>query len=129
MSMVDESPRYYIENGSLYHYTPSNLYLSAGFYTGTDAIKENLGDIHKNKEKMRELIENGYGIYDFDKKKWVEIGDVEMIEKESQIQLIEKASEWLRNNYEKYYYLDEAYDQVISIKNLIKDFEKYMKGE
>ena len=128
MSMADESPRYYIENSNFYEYTPINFSLSAGFNTVTDAIRDNLGDIHKNKEKIRKLIENGYGIYDFDKKKWVEIGDIELIEKESQIQLIEKASEWLRNNYENYYYLDEAYDKVISIKNLIKDFEKYMKG-
>lgn len=83
MSMVDESPRYYIENCNFYHYTPSNLYLSAGFYTGTDAVRKNLGDIHKNKEKMRELIENGYRIYDYDKEKWVKIGDIEMLEKES----------------------------------------------
>lgn len=81
MSMVDESPRYYIKNGNFYHYTPSNLYLSAGFYTGTDAIRKNFGDIHKNKEKMCELIENGYEIYDYDKKKWVEIEDIEILEK------------------------------------------------
>lgn len=41
---------------------------------------------------------------------------------------IEKACEWLENNVEKYYYLDEAYDKVISIKNLNNDFKKYMKG-
>lgn len=42
---------------------------------------------------------------------------------------IEKACEWLKNNLEKYYYLDEAYDKVISIKNLNNDFKNYMKGE
>lgn len=42
---------------------------------------------------------------------------------------IEKACEWLKNNVEKYYYLDEAYDKVISTKNLNNDFKKYMKGE
>lgn len=42
---------------------------------------------------------------------------------------IEKACEWLKNNIEKYYYLDEAYDKVISIKNLNNDFKNYMKGE
>ena len=42
---------------------------------------------------------------------------------------IEKAVEWLKNNVENYYYLDEAYDRVISIKNLNSDFKKYMKGE
>ncbi len=42
---------------------------------------------------------------------------------------IEKACEWLKNNVEKYYYLDEAYDKVISIKNLNNDFKNYMKGE
>ena len=41
---------------------------------------------------------------------------------------IEKACEWLKNNVEKYYYLDEAYDKVISIKNLNNDFKKYMQG-
>lgn len=42
---------------------------------------------------------------------------------------IEKATEWIKNNVEKYYYLDEAYDKVISIKNLNRDFKKAMKGE
>lgn len=42
---------------------------------------------------------------------------------------IKKACEWLKNNLENYYYLDEAYDNVISIKNLNNDFKKYMKGE
>ena len=42
---------------------------------------------------------------------------------------IEKACEWLKNNIEKYYYLDEAYDKVISIKNLNNDFKNYIKGE
>jgi len=41
---------------------------------------------------------------------------------------IEKAVEWLKNNVENYYYLDEAYDKVISIKNLNSDFKKYMEG-
>ena len=41
---------------------------------------------------------------------------------------MEKACEWLKNNVEKYYYLDEAYDKVISIKNLNNDFKKYMEG-
>lgn len=76
---MDESPRYYIENGNFYYYIPSNLYLSAGFYTGTDAKRENLGDIHWNKEKMRELIENGYRIYDYNKEIWVKIEDIERL--------------------------------------------------
>lgn len=42
---------------------------------------------------------------------------------------IKKACEWLKNNIEKYYYLDEAYDKVISIKNLNNDFKNYIKGE
>jgi hypothetical protein len=40
---------------------------------------------------------------------------------------IEKTCEWLKNNVEKYYYLDEAYDKVISTKNLNNDFKKYME--
>ncbi len=42
---------------------------------------------------------------------------------------IEKVCEWLKNNVENYYYLDEAYDKVISIKNLNNDFKKYIKGD
>jgi len=51
--------------------------------------------------------------------------DVEYISTDA---FIEKSCEWLKNNVEKYYYLDEAYDKVISIKNLNNDFKKYMQG-
>lgn len=40
---------------------------------------------------------------------------------------IEKACGWLKNNVEKYYYLDEAYDRVINTKNLNNDFKKYIE--
>lgn len=42
---------------------------------------------------------------------------------------IEMACKWLKNNVEKYYYLDEAYDKVISTKNLNIAFKNYMKGK
>ena len=40
---------------------------------------------------------------------------------------IENICEWLKNNIENYYYLDEAYDKVISIKNLNKDLKQAIK--
>lgn len=36
----------------------------------------------------------------------------------------EKTYNWLKNNVENYYYRDEAFDQVISVKNLLSDFKK-----
>lgn len=53
--------------------------------------------------------------------------DADSIEYTRTDAFIEKACEWLKNNVEKYYYLDEAYDKVISIKNLNNDFKKYME--
>lgn len=50
--------------------------------------------------------------------------DIEYIRTDA---FINKACDWLKNNVEKYYYLDEAYDKVISIKNLNKDFKKYIE--
>ena len=40
---------------------------------------------------------------------------------------IEKVCKWLKENIENYYYLDEAYDQVISIKRILEDFPKAME--
>lgn len=40
---------------------------------------------------------------------------------------IDKACKWLKENIENYYYLDEAYDQVISIKRILEDFPKAME--
>ncbi len=42
-------------------------------------------------------------------------------------QMIDKACNWLKSNIENYYYQDEAFDQVISIKNLSLDFIKAME--
>lgn len=50
--------------------------------------------------------------------------DVEYVRKDA---FFEKDCEWLKNNVEKYYYLDEAQDKVISTKNLNNDFKKYME--
>lgn len=38
--------------------------------------------------------------------------------------MIDKACKWLKSNIENYYYRDEAFDQVVSIKNLSSDFIK-----
>lgn len=46
---------------------------------------------------------------------------------ETKKQMIDKACKWLKSNIEKYYYRDEAFDQVISIKNLSSDFIKAME--
>lgn len=42
-------------------------------------------------------------------------------------QWLDKACKWLKENIENYYYLDEAYDQVISIKRILEDFPKAME--
>ena len=36
----------------------------------------------------------------------------------------EEIYNWLKNNIENYYYRDEAFDQVISVKNLLSDLKK-----
>lgn len=36
----------------------------------------------------------------------------------------EKTYNWLKNNIEKYFCRDEAFNQVISVKNLLSDFKK-----
>lgn len=41
--------------------------------------------------------------------------------------LIKKACKWLKDNIENYYYLDEAYEQVISSKRLVEDLAKAME--
>lgn len=46
---------------------------------------------------------------------------------ETRKQMIDKACKWLKSNIENYYYRDEAFDQVISIKNLSSDFIKAME--
>lgn len=40
--------------------------------------------------------------------------------------MIERVCNWLRCNLEKHYYLDEAYDKVISVKNVIEGIKKEM---
>ena len=69
----------------------------------------------------------GYGVFDEDST--VERTKDSQTEYTRTDAFIEKACEWLKNNIEKYYYLDEAYDKVISIKNLNNDIKNYMKGK
>lgn len=72
-----------------------------------------------------EVTPDGTRYYrDVVKEQRTENSDIEYIHKDT---FIEKACEWLKNNVEKYYYLDEAYDKVISTKNLNNDFKKYME--
>ena len=40
--------------------------------------------------------------------------------------MIERVCNWLRCNLEKHYYLDEAYDKVIGVKNVIEGIKKEM---
>lgn len=70
-----------------------------------------------------EVTPDGTRYYrDVVKEQRTENSDIEYIRKDT---FIEKACEWLKNNVEKYYYLDEVYDKVISVKNLNNDFKKY----
>ena len=39
----------------------------------------------------------------------------------------EETYNWLKNNIEKYFCQDEAFDQVISIRNLLYDFKKVLE--
>ena len=72
-----------------------------------------------------EVTPDGTRYYrDVVKEQRTENSDIEYIRKDA---FIEKVCEWLKNNVEKYYYLDEAYDKIISIKNLNNDFKKYME--
>ena len=86
MSIVDETPNYYIEGGKLYHYTPGEYILSGGFNVGPDSKKEELGEA--TPELINEIIKdknlvriNNFGIkrsemddvfsVKFDGEKWV----------------------------------------------------------
>ena len=70
MSMVDEKPRYYIEDGNLYHYIPGEYILSGGFNVGRDATKEKLGEA--TPELINEIIiDKKASVYDYDNKKWI----------------------------------------------------------
>ena len=71
MSMMDESPRYYIKDGKLYHYTPADYYLSAGFTCGRDASTKMLGEA--TPELISKTLQDPkvYHIYDYTTEKYL----------------------------------------------------------
>ena len=70
MSMVDETPRYYIEDGNLYHNIPGETILSGEFNVEPDVKKEKLGEA--TPELINEIIiDKKASVYDYDNKKWI----------------------------------------------------------
>ena len=106
---IDDIIRY---NGNIYQIIGIKVNEQNHIYD-VKCVKNNFHD---------ELVSSSIGSCAEDKMELVEFKEPN--EKE---QWIEKACKWLKENVENYYYLDEAYDKVISTKILSEDFRKHMK--
>ena len=68
MSMVDETPSYYIEKGWIYHYTPGEVIMSGGFDIGPSSKREPLTEA--TPEEVNKLLADGKHIYNYDTNSW-----------------------------------------------------------